>query len=213
MRIARRLVTLVTALASAATAATAVSTTALAECPYLPPYAAATEAAPSAREIVVGTVIENVDGQYADFRMRIERVIRGPARVGDVRRITSLYPGWPLDRTTEGATIAPCQPIYASTGDVIALALQAIAPDGRTRYNAVSWISGSAVLRQRGEFEVTTIAALETAADLPATDTIGVGGEVKDNGSLPSLVAVTAGMIAAVMFIGWGLRRPARRHG
>lgn len=203
MGIARRLLPWLTALAGAASASVAMSATALAECPYLPPYPAATEAAPSAHEIVVGTVVENVNGQYADFRLRIDRVIRGPARVGEIRRITSLFPGWPLDRTTDGTVIAPCQPIYASAGDVVALAFDAVAPDGRTRYNAVSWISGTAVLRQTGEFEVTTIARLETAAQLPATDTTAAAdGESEQDRSLQVLVPLAVAVLAALVLVG-----------
>lgn len=201
MGIARRLLRWLTALAIAAMAATALSATVLAECPYLPPYPAATEAAPSAREIVVGTVIENVNGQYADFRLRIDRVIRGSARVGEVRRITSLFPGWPLDRTTDGTVIAPCQPIYASAGDVVALALKAVAPDGQTRYNAVSWISGTAVLRQPSDFEFTTIAILEAAAQLPATDTTPPDGKPSQDRSVQGLVTVAAAVFAGLALV------------
>jgi hypothetical protein len=209
--IARRLLPWVTAFVSAATASFAMSATALAECPYLPPYPAATEAAPSAQEIIVGTVIENVNGQYADFRLRIDHVIRGPARIGEVRRITSLFPGWPLARTTDGTVIAPCQPIYASAGDVVALALGAVAPDGRTRYNAVSWISGTAVLRQPGEFEVTTIARLKAAAQLPSTDTTAADGESREDRSLQGLVTFAAAVLAALILVGRPRAAIARR--
>jgi hypothetical protein len=202
MSIGRRLLPWVTAIASAATMATVLSRTASAECPYLPPYPAATVAAPSARELLVGTVIENVDGQFADFRLRIDRVIRGPARVGEIRRITSLFPGWPLDRTTDGTVISPCQPIYASVGDVVALAFDAVAPDGRSRYNAVSWISGSAAFRQAGEYEMTTIPELETAAQLPATDTIRTDRDSPDNRSLQAEAIVAAAGVAAALLVG-----------
>src|SRR5690348_14432038 len=75
-----------------------------AECTYvvIPP---ASEAAPSAREVIVGTVIENVGGQLYDFRLRVDHALRGPARVGDVRRFEFLFPGWPL--ADYGGTMAP----------------------------------------------------------------------------------------------------------
>lgn len=120
-----------------------ISSTAEAECPYVPPYPTVTEAARSAREIIVGTVIENVGGQTADFRVRIDQVFRGSSTVGDIRRITFLYPNWPQDTFADGQTIASCNMIAASTGDVIAMAFGALAPDGKTRYTAISWISGA----------------------------------------------------------------------
>jgi hypothetical protein len=147
-----------------------ISSPAKAECPYVPPYPPVTEAARSAREIIVGTVIENVGGQFADFRLRIDHVLRGSAKVGDIRRISSLYANWPLDTTADGQTIAPCEAIMASRGNVIALAFDALAPDRKTRYTAVSWISGVPPFNY--EFETTTLAKLQALADLPQTDTV-----------------------------------------
>jgi len=91
-----------------------------AECPYfvIPP---ATGAAGSARELLVGTVVENVGGQKGDFRLRVDIVLRGTARVGEVRRVDQLYPGWPpgfnADGTVsldqQGRPFMPCAPIRA----------------------------------------------------------------------------------------------------
>ena len=145
----RRTVPLLMAAVLACFASLGVSGTARAECPYfvIPP---APEAARSAREVIVGTVIENVGGHLYDFRLRIDRVLRGPARIGDIRRIEFLYPGWPFNRDGngnvilyEGKPLAPCEAIPGWKGNVIALSLDAVAPDGTTRYNAASWISGS----------------------------------------------------------------------
>src|SRR5690349_19433451 len=115
-----------------------------AECTYnvVPP---ATEAARAAREIIVGRVIENVDDYIYDFRIRIIHVLRGPSKVGDVRRFKAVYPGWPPSQYPIPGTkkhYRPCSPIPGPKGDVIAFALDALAPDGETRYNAASWISG-----------------------------------------------------------------------
>jgi hypothetical protein len=156
------------AVALAAVATFSIPSPAAAECPYIPPYPAVTGAVRSAREIVVGTVLENVGGQVYDFRMRIDNVLRGSATIGEVRRVAFLYPKWPLDTTAVGGTIAPCEAISAAPGNVIALAYDALAPDGKTRYNAVSWISGRPEFRE--DFATATLAEIQALADLPQTD-------------------------------------------
>jgi hypothetical protein len=79
-----------------------------AECPYLPPIPPATDAARSAREVIIGTVIENVDGEIYDFRLRIDHVLRGSARVGEVRRFEFAYPGWPVETLEDGSILTSC---------------------------------------------------------------------------------------------------------
>lgn len=140
-----------------------------AECPHfeVPP---ATDAARSAREVIVGTVIENVEGQLFDFRLRIDHVLRGPAQVGDVRRFEGLYPGWPLAVGVGGKGFAPCEPIPGWMGNVMALSLDAMAPDGKTRYHAASWIKGDLPINR--ELSRTTLAEMQELASLPMTDTV-----------------------------------------
>jgi hypothetical protein len=184
------------------------SSPAKAECPYIPPYPTVTEAARSAREIIVGTVIENVGGQFYDFRFRIDRVLRGPAHIGDIRRVKSLYPKWPLDTTADGRTIAPCDAIAATTGNVIALAYDALAPDGKTKYNAISWISGGPPFRD--SFETTTLAKLRALADLPQTDTAPesvIGAPMAITSRVDLLVMLLVGLVAGCVTIA----RPKRR--
>ena len=125
------------------------STPVNAECPYIPPYPPVTAAARSAREIIVGTVLENVGGQIYDLRLRIDDVLRGSSNVGEIRRVKFLYPNWPLTKLDDGTMLAPCEAITASPGNVIALAYDALSIDGRTRYNAVSWISGKPEYRDQ----------------------------------------------------------------
>jgi hypothetical protein len=175
----RRLAVTLGSVVLAAIGTFSISSTARAECTYVPPYPPVTEAARSAREIIVGTVIENVDGQTADFRLRIDHVLRGSSTVGDIRRIKFLFPNWPQDTFDDGQTIASCNMIAASTGDVIALAFGAFAPDGKTRYTAISWISGGP--ENGEEFETITLANLQALADLPQTDTAAESiGVMKD---------------------------------
>jgi hypothetical protein len=183
----------VAALAVAIFASISISSVARAECSYIPPYPPVTDATRSAREVIVGTVLENVDGQWYDFRLRIDNVLRGPATVGEIRRVRFLYPKWPLDTTTEG-DVAPCEAIAALPGDVIALAYGALAPDGATRYNAVSWISGKPQLP--AEYQTTTLAAIQALADLPRTDAMTTVRRAS-RGIAPLLV-VAVGLLAGL---------------
>jgi hypothetical protein len=206
----RRLAFVFAAAAMAVIGTFSTSSTAKAECPYVPPYPPVTEAARSAREIIVGTVIENVGGQFADFRLRIDHVLRGPAQIGDIRRISSLYANWPLDTTADGQTIAPCEAIMAWTGNVIALAFDALAPDRKTRYTAVSWISGVPAFNY--EFETTTLAKLQALADLPQTDTVAGSISAVENAPSPAFdqlfVVVVTGVGAGLVTV---LRLTSRR--
>ena len=160
-----------------------VASVARAECPYfvIPP---ATDAAGSAREVVVGRVIENVGDQLFDFRLQIDHVLRGPANVGDVRRFDSLYPGWPLLELGDGTKIAPCEPIPGWEGNVIALSLDALAPDGMTRYNAASWISGDLPINR--DLPRTTLPEMVRLSEMPPTDLALSRAPVESRG--PSLV-------------------------
>ena len=194
------------ALVFAAAALTAIGTfsassPAKAECIYVPPYPPVTEAARSAREIIVGTVMENIGGQSADFRLRIDHVLRGSATVGDARRITFLYPNWPQDTTADGQTIASCTEIAASRGDVIAMAFRALAPDGKTRYTAISWISGTPAFNY--DFETTTLAKLRALADLPQTytaaESVSVTKHAPTGGVDQIVVAAMIGVGAALV--------------
>lgn len=150
-------------------AATLASGPVRAECPYIPPNPPVTKAIPSARTILVGTVLESAPGSYVAIRLRIDHVLRGPGKVGAVREFETLYANWPLTRLDDGTMLAPCESMSAEAGDVIAIALGALAPDGRTRYNAMSWIIGSPPYRDT--WETTTLAELEMLADLPRTET------------------------------------------
>lgn len=180
------------------------SSPAKAECPYIPPYPTVTEAARSAREIIVGTVIENVGGQTGDFRLRIDHVLRGSSTVGGIRRIKFLFPNWPQDTFDDGQTIASCNMIAASTGDVIAMAFRALAPNGKTRYTAISWISGGP--ENGDEFETTTLAKLQSLADLPQTDSAAVSiGVLRSapSGTIDPSVVLMIGLCAGFATVLW----------
>lgn len=188
--------------------------TARAECPYfvIPP---ATQAAGSARDLFVGTVVDNPGGQVDDFRLRVDLVLRGSAQVGEVRRFTMLNPGWPplsnADGTVsldqQGLPFMPCAPIRAWKGNVIVLALDALAPDGKTRYNAASWISGDVPFET--DLPRTTLAEIKRLAGVPDTATLAQldqGPPGSDVNPLPPLLLGAGLSIGAA--IGW--RRAAR---
>lgn len=186
-----------------------ISTPANAECPYFP-VPPATDAARSAREIIVGTVTENVGGQLFDFRLRIDHVLRGPAEVGDIRRVEFLYPKWPILTFDDGTSLAPCQAIPGSPGNVIALAYDAIARDGKTRYNAASWISGKPL--DNYEVPGTTLAEMQELSGLPQTD----AAERALTASMPTSGAespfvLLVGLAAAVIVV-LGLDRRLQRR-
>jgi hypothetical protein len=177
-----------------------------AECLWYP-IPPATDAARSAREVIVGTVIENIDGELYDFRLRIDHVLRGPAHVGDVRRFTLLFPGWPF-ATAGGKLDPPCEPIPGWKGNVIAFSLDALAPEG-TRYNAASWISGRLPIYR--DVPRTTLARMRQIAGLPPTDTVSsTSGASAPTGSISvDLVAIAASSFGVTMLL-LG-RRPSRR--
>lgn len=199
------------AVALGAVATFSIASPAAAECPYIPPYPPVTEAARSAREIIVGTVLENVGGQIYDFRLRIDHVLRGSATIGEVRRVTSLYPKWPIDTTAVGGTIAPCEPITAAPGNVIALAYDALAPDGKTRYNAISWISGRPQFRD--DFETTTLAEIQALADLPQTDSAAkppiIGRTELPSRAIDPVAVLGVGLLAGLVALRLLMRQAA----
>jgi hypothetical protein len=201
----RRPAPLLIAVLLACSAALGVSGPAWAECPYfaIPP---APEAARSAREVVIGTVVENVGDQLYDFRLRIDHVLRGPAKVGDIRRFEFLYPGWPFARdgdgrvvlTDQGKPFAPCEAIPGWKSNVIALALDAVASDAKTRYNAASWISGDLPINR--DLPQTTLAEMVRFSGMPQTDTSPSPGAVGDR-RLPPIAALVLGAIAALLAV------------
>lgn len=168
-----------------------------AECPWFP-VPPATDAARSAREVIVGTVIENIRDSSEDFRFRVDHVLRGPAQPGEVRRITALYPGWPFARAEGGKLWPPCAPIPGWKGDVIAFSFDALAPDGKTRYNAASWIRGYIPPYRRDDLSRTTLAEMRALAALPPTDTVSVPSASRT----PAVrVAPAAALIGAFTFV------------
>jgi hypothetical protein len=138
-----------------------------AECPYLPPWPALTEFGRSAREIIVGTVVGGGGSSVLDFR--VDQVLRGGGKVGEVRKLENLLPNWPQG---PGGVAVSCTYLIGDEGDVIALGFDALAPDGQTRINAAAWIEGTPDFwTADGYAEVATLAEIEAIAALPPTST------------------------------------------
>ena len=190
----------VLALALAGLAVTAAAAPVLAECPYFP-IPPASAAIPSAREIVVGTVISNVDGDVYTFRLRLDAVPRGMAEVGSLRVIEHLFPGWPIAHTESGP-LAPCEPIPGSPGNIMVLAYHALSPHGGTRYTAASWIAGLPALRTEEEIERLTLADVQALAAMPMTDALPAPmGETGRESGVAGWMVLGPGILGAVVTV------------
>jgi hypothetical protein len=185
-----------------------ISSPAKAECPYSPTFPPVTEAARSAREFIVGKVLGYVSGHGTTFRMRIDYVLRGSARVGDVRAIKNLPPNWPVE-VVDGTRRTPCTVLAPSPGNTIAIAFDALAPDGRTRYNAASWVYG--MPEWMIDVERTTLAELFALGALPRTDTaaspVASSTAVHEDSRTLSLLIVFIVALLASARLDWRTRR------
>lgn len=161
-----------------------------AECPYLSPWPALTEFGRSAREILVGTVVRGGGSTFLDFR--VDRVLRGRGKVGEVRRFENLLPNWPPGEF--GAT--SCSYLIAADGDVIALGLDALAPDRRTRIQAAAWIRG----RPTFGSESAALSDIEAVAAMPPTSTAPETSAPAWS-PLPGAVVVMIAVVASLMAV------------
>lgn len=208
----RRMPTAVGAIVLSSVALGFAAPPALADCAFLPPFPAIAPAVPSAREIIVGKVTVDFGAGLssdptADFGLRIDHVLRGGASVGQVRRITYMYPNWPWLRSV-APPIPSCTYLLVHKGDVIALAFRALAPDGTTRYNAVGWISGN----PDPTLQQVTLAALEQAAALPPTTIAPTNAAVVGVGDSRSLVFFTTALGLSLVLLSRRRRLEATRR-
>lgn len=157
----RWLVPVLSAAMLAAAGSFAMVSPAKAECPEAPWFPPVTEAVRSAREVIIGKVIAS--DQDGRFRLRIDYVLRGSSRVGEVRAFTRFRPKWP------GSL---CTFLNPSVDDTIAIAFDALTRDGRTRYNAASWIYG--MPEWMIDVERTSLDELWYLGSLPRTDSLSV---------------------------------------
>jgi hypothetical protein len=186
---------------------------AVAECTFIPPYPPITKAIPSARDIVVGTV---VDGDPA-ARLRVTEVLRGDHQVGEELSL-EIAPNWPWSRFESYPPFPSCNSLYAKVGEVIALALHVRQPAQRIRppygvpweqpatfYNAMGVIVAKPVPGEPDvgqDREVVSLIELRSLASMPRTDSIAAPDSPApgDTSPIPLIVVIAAGLIAAGRF-------------
>jgi len=197
-----------------------------AECIYVPPFPKISPAIATAREIIVGEVVTDFDpaelGLTAetapDRALRVTEVLRGPAKVGDLRDARYLEPNWPWTMSPGSTEPYPsCGGLPMWPGTVIAIAFDALQPGGvmhdngmtwvqpPTRYNAAALIEGDA----GGGLSRFSIERLREMAALPPTDTAMLASTASASGSGPNGLSAVL-LVAAIGGTLLGLRRGAR---
>ena len=177
-----------------------------AECTFIPPFPDIPPAVPTAGEIIVGTVVGPVASR-SDFRLRIDEVLRGHARVGEVRQISYLAPNWPWTHGHGSPSAHPsCSTLMADEGEVIAIAYDALAAGGRMEANGEQWVQPPTRYHAAGLIEGDTetnrdlkrvsLAELRRLAALPMPDTATETDPAVER-SLP-LVALMVAMVVAM---------------
>lgn len=211
----------VTAMIAAAVGLFARPSRVAAECPYVPPWPPITEAIPSAREIIVGEVVDDFDPSQLDTAdggprtkaLRVTEVLRGDRNVGDLVDIEELLPNWPwLKSSAEAAAIPSCSALQALPGEVVAIAFDARKPGGPmqagevtwnqppTRYNAMGVLSAMEPSPDWGiERERVSLAQLRALASLPTTDAQPL--EAEPLAADPWPLSVVIGLIAAALML------------
>lgn len=113
---------------------------------------------PTAQRIIVGEVLgpdfDDSPGYMAGFRLQVIDVLRGPASPDGMLHVVGLRSGLPL-------TVCADTVVTLLRGDVVVLALDAVAPDGATRINTLAY------LRRQGDslmVDVEDITAEELVA-------------------------------------------------
>jgi hypothetical protein len=180
-----------------------------AECIFIPPLPKISMAIPTASELFVGEVVATKDGNRGDFTVRIDEVLRGPAKVGQTRHLDDIQANWPW--TSYGGHASPgCIGLHARVGETVAIALDAAWPGGtvnrngetwfqpRTIYNTMAIIGGSS--REQygsGGRQLFSLERLrEMAAELPATDTLAAASPATaPTPDVPLVVLAAAGFV------------------
>ncbi len=132
------------------------------------------------------------------FSLRVDEVVRGTAP--RVMKIDRLRSGLPL-------TICPSDSFaYVMRGDHIALALGAVAPDGKTKINAVAYVQGSPDDFLMPGVERMSAAEIRALAGMPSTDALA---DPKPSHSIPPIPILLASALGAGLSM-LRSRRPAR---
>ncbi len=115
----------------------------VAECTFVPSLPRVSMAAGTAKELFVGEVVEN--GLWNDrpagfiFTVRIDEVLRGAAKVGELREFSWVEPNWPMAKFGNAKPFPACTYLYGTVGETVILALRARTSGGMIRDGAQSW--------------------------------------------------------------------------
>lgn len=168
-----------------------------AECTRLDRWPSFRDAVRSAGTIVIGEVIDGAAESWLDtFTFRVDEVIRGTAP--QVMHIHQLRSGLPL-------SICPSDSFaYVMKGDHLALALDALAADGKTRINAIAYVQGSP-----DDFLMPGVGRLSAAkvrelAGLPSTDAIAEAARP----SSPPLFVLPSALLGIALWLARSRKRP-----
>ncbi len=199
-----------------------------AECPYLPAWPPITTSIGTARVIVVGEIVTDFDqadlhlgtDQGArDYALRVTEVLRGDVNAGDLLDVQYLLPNWPQTRVAGiTGTLASCNYLHTTPGEVIAIAFDALYPGGRMRDGDQTWIqpptryNAVGVIRTTEQFdedmspwhdrEPVTLRQLRSLASLPMTDTIQPARDSSDRAPIILVVGLATGLLAMRRFRG-----------
>lgn len=199
-----------------------------AECIFVPPLPRVSMAAATAEELFVGQVIANGPGQGFDFTVRIDEVVRGVAKVGDLRRFSSVEPNWPWTTYGGGKPFPACTYLYGEVGETLIVALKARTPGGTIRDNSGTWYQrpttfstvaitepASASSSDPYDREVLSLDRLRllAATSAPPTDTSAARALPSANSSRnPPAILLAVFVISIALWTGWQVRRRALRR-
>ena len=209
-------------------------TSVAAECTFVPPLPKVSMAAATARELFVGEVVANGFWNAGPagfvFSVRVDEVLRGPGKVGDLREFSWVEPNWPWTMGGSGKPYPACTYLYGVTGETVILALGArtsgetIRDAGGTWYQPPTKFNTVAITAAASptsgdpyDREVLSLERLRQLAALSAPPT-----DTSARGLLPSstvandpwAVLLTVFVVAALLSTLWRVRFPSRkRHG
>ena len=201
---------------SASTGLFAAPRPAAAECTFVPPLPKISFAVPTARELFVGEVIANGSGTSAIFTVRVDEVLRGAVKVGDVRVFQYAEPNWPWTKGT-GEPYASCNSLLANRGETVAVAIGARWPGGTLHEYGQTWyqppttfqtvalivdtVGGGYDVQGRQRFSLKRLREL-AAIGPPPTDALAAPTSAAPRAWPPGLIAlVAAGLLGGAL--GW----------
>jgi hypothetical protein len=199
-----------------------------AECTFVPPLPRVSMAAATAEELFVGEVVANGPGQGFDFTVRVDEVVRGVARVGDLRRFSSVEPNWPWTTYGGGKPFPACTYLYGEVGETLIVALAARTSGGTIRDASGTWYQppttfstvaitepASASSGDPYDREVLSLDRLRllAATSAPATDTLAARALPSPRANrIPPAILLAVFVIAVALSTAWQVHRRGLRR-